>query len=88
MEWWHFWLIISLILFILEIFTPGFVVASFGFAGVITTLFAAIGLSFRLQLLVFAVATLFVFFTIRPLLKKYWFFSRYWQIALYIDFDT
>ncbi|NOZ63196.1 MAG: NfeD family protein [Calditrichaeota bacterium] len=73
MEWWHFWVIISLILFILEIFTPGFVLASFGVSGIITTLFAALGVSFRLQLLVFAIATLIVFFTIRPLLKKYFY---------------
>ena len=73
MEWWHFWLIVGLILFIVEIFTPGFVMASFGTAAILTTIFAALGLSFKLQLLSFAVATLIVFFTIRPLLKKYFY---------------
>jgi membrane protein implicated in regulation of membrane protease activity len=73
MEWWHFWLIVSFILFILEIFTPGFVLASFGVSSIFTAIFSAFGISFRLQLLVFAVATLVVFFTIRPLFKKYFY---------------
>lgn len=73
MEWWHVWLIMSFILFILEIFTPGFVLASFAVSSIVTAIFSAFGINFRLQLLVFAIATLVVFFTIRPLFKKYFY---------------
>lgn len=75
MEWWHFWIIVGLILLIVEIFTPGFILASFGIAGIFTAIFAAFGFGFKMQLLIFGIFTLIIFFTIRPLLKKY--FYRY-----------
>jgi membrane protein implicated in regulation of membrane protease activity len=68
---WHVWLILSLILFALEIFVPGFVLAGFG----IGALFAMVSSVFTdwvgWHLLSFGLGTFAFFVTLRPLYKKY-----------------
>ena len=71
MEAWHYWLIAGLLLIILEIFTPGFVLASFGIGCFAAGLSASFGMSFYFQIFLFSAGTLLVFFGIRPLFKKY-----------------
>ncbi len=73
MELWHFWIIIGILLFIFEIFTPGFVLASFGLSCIFTALAAMLGYGFKTQLIVFCIVTLAIFFSIRPVLKKYFY---------------
>ncbi len=73
MELWHIWLIAGILLFIFEIFTPGFVLASFAIACVFSGLASLLGYNFKIQIFVFSIITLIVFFTIRPLLCKYFY---------------
>lgn len=72
---WHVWVIFGLGLFILEMIIPGFLVACFGVGCLASALVAALDGSFSWQLVAFAVATLLVYFTIRPLFLKH-FYSK------------
>ncbi len=65
------WLIIALILFIVEIFTPGFVVACLGFGALIAALVAYVHLSLFWQLLFGAVAAVLAFVVVRPFYKAF-----------------
>lgn len=68
---WHIWTIFALILFILEIFTPGFLLASFGIGCLFSALAAGVGLSVKLQVVGFIVGTLVAFFGVRPFFTKF-----------------
>lgn len=70
MEAWHTWVIIAVILFILEVFTPGFVVACFGIGCLAGGLMDYLNLGFGYQIIAFSIVTLFLFLTIRPLVVK------------------
>ena len=65
---WHWWMYAAIILFIIELFTPGFIVACLGIGSVIASLIAYIGLDLDAQLIGFAVSTLLSLFVIRPML--------------------
>lgn len=75
MQAYHYWLIVGIILLILEIFTSGFLLASFGFAALAAAMSAYFGAALTTQILIFAVAALVFFFAVRPLflgfLKKF-----------------
>ena len=71
MEAWHTWLIIAGILFILEIFTPGFVVACFGIGCLAGALMDYLHLGFEYQIIAFSVVSLVLFFTLRPIVVKH-----------------
>lgn len=71
MEHWQYWIITGIILFAIEIYTPGFVLASFGIACMFSGLAAVFGLSLSVQLSVFAAGSIFVFVTIRPFVQKF-----------------
>lgn len=71
MEIWHYWIIAGIILVIAEIFTPGFLLASFGVGAFGGSLLAYFECSFKIQLLGFSFLTLAVFFGIRPVYMKY-----------------
>ncbi len=75
MESWHYWIIVGILLVIGEIFTPGFLLASFGLGAFGSSLAAYLGLAFKYQLLVFSIGTMIVFFGIRPVYIR--FFSRF-----------
>lgn len=64
------WLIIAIVLFILEIITPGFVLANFGVAAIAAAGAAWFGGSMTVQVIVFVVVCIVSFFTVRPLLKR------------------
>ncbi len=68
---WHFWVVVAIILFLLEIFTPGFVLASFGIGCLFSALVALADLDVRMQIVGFIVGTLLAFFGVRPLFTKY-----------------
>jgi membrane protein implicated in regulation of membrane protease activity len=75
MSVWHYWVIGGILLLILEIFTTGFLLASFGFAALAAALSAYLGADLEIQLLVFAGGTLLFFFGIRPFYLRY--FKRF-----------
>ena len=70
MEPWHIWVILATALFVLEIFTPGFVLAAFAVGCLASALASAAGLSLTLQLFAFSVGTLTAFLGIRPLVLR------------------
>lgn len=67
---WHWWAALAIILFILEIFVPGFVLVCLGLGCVAASLTASLGLGVGLQLTAFSVFALLSLFTVRPLLMK------------------
>ena len=71
MEIHHYWIIFGIILMIAEIYTPGFLLASFGIGAFGGSLFAYWDFEFKIQLFVFSAVTMIVFFGIRPLYSKY-----------------
>jgi membrane protein implicated in regulation of membrane protease activity len=71
MEIWHVWVIVAIALFIGEILTPGFVLACFGVGCLASAVMAYADWDLKWQLGTFCVATLLMFFTIRPLFLIY-----------------
>ena len=67
---WENWIYLGIILFILEIFTPGFVVACIGIGAFVASIFAYFDASNSVQLFAFSIATLISFFAIRPYALK------------------
>jgi membrane protein implicated in regulation of membrane protease activity len=70
-EVWYLWVIAGLVLWIVEMYTSGFVVGIFGTACLIVAPVARVGTPFRIQVLVFVVGTAVLSFAIRPLVLKY-----------------
>lgn len=70
MEIWHIWIIVALIFFILEIFTPGFAVACLSIGAIGSAIASACDWTLKIQLLVFAVVTLLAFVLVRPVMLK------------------
>ncbi len=68
---WHIWLIIAILLFIIEIFTPTFLASCLAIGCVTAGLFALLGFGMKTQLLLFSIGTLVGYFGIRPFLLKY-----------------
>jgi membrane protein implicated in regulation of membrane protease activity len=64
------WLITAIVLFILEIVTPGFVLANLGVAAMASALAAWLGGDITWQVIVFVITCTISFFTVRPLLHK------------------
>ncbi len=71
MNLWHWWIIAGVILFILEIFTPGFILACFGVACAVTALASYLGCSIKMQIVIFSAANIIIFFGIRPFFLKF-----------------
>ncbi len=65
------WIIVGIVLLIAEVFIPGFAVAALGIAGIVTGIVALYGVGVNGQLIVFAVTSLLVFISIRPLVLRY-----------------
>lgn len=70
MEPWHIWIIVALIFFIMEIFTPGFAVACLSIGAIGSAIASACDLGFKYQILVFAIMTLLAFVLVRPVVLK------------------
>ncbi|MBX2973692.1 MAG: NfeD family protein [Flavobacteriales bacterium] len=67
---WHWWAGLAIVLFILEIFVPGFFLLCLGIGCIGASATAALGGGIALQLAAFSVFSLVSIFTIRPLLMK------------------
>ena len=68
---WHAWVVASLILFILEIFTPGFILGVLALACIPCALVAALNFSAAVQLVLFAVLAILLALFVRPVVLKY-----------------
>ncbi len=75
MDNWQIWILITLALFVAEVFHPVFFFAALGIAAAAATV-SAFFFSFEIQLLVFAICGIIVFFTIRPSVVKYIYSSK------------
>ena len=84
MALWQIWVIIAIALFIAEIFTPGFLLACFGVGCLATGLASFIGIGPKVQIVVFSVAVLVVFFGIRPFFLRHM-FSKKGMVATNVD---
>lgn len=73
MSIWLIWLIIAVVMFIIEIFTPGFFAACLGIAAAIVSILILIfpNLSTALQIIIFSILSILSFVTIRPFALKY-----------------
>ena len=67
---WHWWMYIAVLFFIIEVFTPGFIVACLGLGSVVAAITAYMGYNIDAQFISFSVSTLISLFLIRPLLYK------------------
>ncbi|MDX9791384.1 MAG: NfeD family protein [Candidatus Kapabacteria bacterium] len=70
-EIWHVWIIIAVILFIVEIFTPSFIFGSIAVGCILAGVSSAFGFGIKVQLIAFAIGTLVAFFGIRSFMLKY-----------------
>ena len=70
MEPWHIWIIVALLFFVLEIFTPGFAVACLSIGAVGGAVASACDIELKYQILIFAIATLLAFVLVRPVMLK------------------
>lgn len=73
MSIWLVWLLIAVVMFIIEIFTPGFFSACLGIAAAINAILVLIfpNLSTILQIVIFSILSILSFITIRPFALKY-----------------
>ena len=69
-EEWQVWVALAILSFILEIFTPGFVLACLGVGFLAGALGSALEMSYTWQLLFFSAGTAVTFFAIRPFILK------------------
>lgn len=67
---WHWWAGLAIVLFILEIFVPGFFLLCLGIGCIGASATAAMGGGVAFQLASFSVFSLISIFTVRPLLMK------------------
>lgn len=71
LEIWHIWIIVAVVLFILEIFTPAFLAACLAIGCLLAGITASMDLGIKIQLLTFSIGTLIAFFGVRPFILKY-----------------
>lgn len=69
---WQFWLIVGFLLLIAEIFTPGFLLACFGVAALITTIPALFGVNVIWLIIIFAVSSVLSLLLLRPIMLRLW----------------
>lgn len=70
LEVWHIWILLGVLFFIIEIFTPAFVAACLGIGFLFGGLASALELSYAIQLIFFSVGTASSFFLVRPFILK------------------
>lgn len=70
---WSFWMVTAVVLFIIEIFTPGFFIATFGIGALCTVVAALVTDNMNIQLFAFAISTTLTYVFVRPFAKKYFF---------------
>ncbi len=70
MAGWQIWIIVGIAFFILEIFTPGFLVASIGVGAFLASIASAFGWPLAVQIVALALGVALSLILIRPLLYK------------------
>ena len=70
-EFWHLWIIFALLLFIVEIFTTGFLTACFAIGCILAGIASFFNFDLKIQLFAFSIGTLVSFFGVRPFVIKY-----------------
>ncbi|MDR2938195.1 MAG: NfeD family protein [Prevotellaceae bacterium] len=70
-EVWHLWMVAAVVFFIIEIFTPAFVVACIGVGCIAGGLASLLGCGTVAQLLYFSAFTLLSFIFVRPVAVRY-----------------
>ncbi|WP_320130168.1 NfeD family protein [uncultured Sphaerochaeta sp.] len=68
---WQIWVVVALVLFVLELFTPGFYLMSVGLGCLLSALGAALDLTTVFQILLLAFGSLASILLLRPLLLSY-----------------
>lgn len=68
---WHIWIIIAVLLFIVEIFTTGFLTAVLALGCIAAGIASYFDYGIKIQFLTFSIATLIGFFGIRPFMIKF-----------------
>jgi membrane protein implicated in regulation of membrane protease activity len=68
MDTWHIWIIVGVAFLILEVFTPGFFVASLGVGAFLASVASYFDLSPTWQIVAMTVGTLLTFLFVRPLI--------------------
>ena len=68
---WQLWFVAGIVFLIAEIFTPGFVVATFGVGCIFTGIFAIFIPNLQIQIVIFVISSAAIFIGIRPFAKKY-----------------
>jgi len=72
---WQLWLVAALILFALEVITPGFILACFGVGALLAIIPAIFGGSWLIQAIFFGVGSLLALWLLKPLMAR-WFAAR------------
>lgn len=72
---WQLWLVAALILFALEVITPGFILACFGVGALLAIVPALFGGSWLIQAIFFGVGSLLALWLLKPLMAR-WFAAR------------
>jgi membrane protein implicated in regulation of membrane protease activity len=67
---WHVWVVLGIVLFIVELFTPSFFAASLGVAVFGVAIAAAFSASPTVQMAIFVVTAIAVFFAARPFFMR------------------
>ena len=67
---WHLWIFLAIVLFISEIFTPGFIFFCIGVGASFTSVISFLEFSINIQFIIFSVTTLISLIFIRPILSK------------------
>ncbi len=70
---WSFWMLAALCFFIVEIFTPGFFIATFGVGALCAAFSTIFSPTYHIPLIVFSISTTITFIFIRPIATKYFF---------------
>lgn len=70
-EIWHYWILATIIFFLLEIFIPSFLMASIGIGCIVAFFGAVIKAPFSIQLVLFIIGTISAFISVKPVMKKY-----------------
>lgn len=71
LEPWHAWIVAGVVLLIVEVFTPGFVVACFGVGCLAAGLVSPLGVGLFWEIAVFCVASLAMLVGIRPVVARH-----------------
>lgn len=70
-EVWHIWIIVAVLLFIAEIFTPTFLMACLALGCIAAGISSYFDYGIKIQLFSFSIGTLIGFFGVRPFMLKY-----------------